>query len=208
MKVLVTNYSFNAAAKQITFGGYSSISLASLLIITNTTSNIIIYNFADPTAGGTINGNILTLTYNTTPMSNTDKLQIYYDDPNISQAVSSDVSAIQDQLGLLRRIVKLLESNATVDSNNRQRISIDASPNTLVVSGSVGQIGTYTVSGSVVASSSMASQLGNSYPDSTNPYTLTSRPAFITSEFPVSQEWRIMHEARNAYANGIRSKII
>jgi len=77
MKVLFENYSFNAASKQITFNTTSVIGLEDLLLITNVTDNVIIYNFADPTKGGTISNNVLTLTYNTTGMSNTDKLQIF-----------------------------------------------------------------------------------------------------------------------------------
>ena len=57
MKIKIQNYIFNAAAKQITFSDYASISLDSILLITNVISNIIIYNFADPTSGGTVSGN-------------------------------------------------------------------------------------------------------------------------------------------------------
>jgi hypothetical protein len=82
MKKLITNYSFNHLAKTITFNDYSSIDLERILLITNVTKNIIIYNFADPTKGGTVSGNVLTLTYDTTGMADTDKLQIFYDDLN------------------------------------------------------------------------------------------------------------------------------
>lgn len=79
MKKLITNYTFDASEKQITFTDYVTLSLPSILLITNVTDNIIIYNFAD--SGGTVAGNVLTLTYNTASMSDTDKLQIFYDDP-------------------------------------------------------------------------------------------------------------------------------
>jgi hypothetical protein len=79
MKTLITNYTFNAASKTITFSDYTSIDLNRVLLITNSTTNTIIYNFASSTLGGTVAGNILTLTYNTASMSNADKLQIYYD---------------------------------------------------------------------------------------------------------------------------------
>jgi len=58
-----------------------------LLLITNTTRNIIIYNFADPTQTSTISYNpttnisTITLGYNTAAgMANGDKLMIYVDD--------------------------------------------------------------------------------------------------------------------------------
>ena len=80
MKTLVTNYTFSAAAKQVTLTDYPSIRLDQILLITNVTDNIIIYNFADPTAGGTLAGNVLTLGYNTAAMSDSDRLQIFIDD--------------------------------------------------------------------------------------------------------------------------------
>ena len=82
MKKLITNYTFNASAKTIAFNDYTTISLKNILLITNTTSNVIIYNFAS--LGGTVSGNVLTLTYNTTSMSNSDNLQIFYDDGKIT----------------------------------------------------------------------------------------------------------------------------
>jgi hypothetical protein len=81
MKIKVQNYSFDKTAKQVTFTDYNPIDLAGVLLIVNQTyQNIIIYNFADVTKGGTAATNVLTLTYDTAAMANTDKLLIYYDD--------------------------------------------------------------------------------------------------------------------------------
>ena len=80
MKKLISNYSFNAAARTVTLNDYSTVDLEGILLITNVTDNIIIYNFADPTRGGGISSNVITLVYDTTSMSNSDALQIYYDD--------------------------------------------------------------------------------------------------------------------------------
>jgi hypothetical protein len=79
MKQLIPNYTFNAASKTITFTDFDAIALERILLITNTKTNDIIYNFADSTKGGTVATNVLTLTYNTTAMSNSDPLQIFYD---------------------------------------------------------------------------------------------------------------------------------
>ena len=51
MKILFENYSFNASAKTVTFNTTDVITLEQLLVITNVTTNKIIYNFADPNAG-------------------------------------------------------------------------------------------------------------------------------------------------------------
>ena len=79
MKTLITNYTFDASAKTISFDDYTGIDLNRVLLITNVTTNTIIYNFANSLLGGSVSGNVLTLTYNTTSMSDTDTLQIYYD---------------------------------------------------------------------------------------------------------------------------------
>ena len=45
MKSLITNYTFSASGKTVTFTNYTSIALERILLITNVTDNIIIYNF-------------------------------------------------------------------------------------------------------------------------------------------------------------------
>ena len=84
-KKLVRTYTFNAAAKTVAFTG--NYTLNQLLLVTNTTRNIIIYNFADASLGatrsynGTTDTTTITLTYNTAAaMVNADTLQIYVDD--------------------------------------------------------------------------------------------------------------------------------
>ena len=85
MKKLVTNYTFSASGRTIKLNDCSSISLEGLLLVTNVTDNIIIYNFADATYPATISGNMITLSYNTTSMSDSDYIQIWYDDANYIQ---------------------------------------------------------------------------------------------------------------------------
>jgi hypothetical protein len=84
-KKLIRTYTFNASAKTVAITGY--VTLSNLLLITNTTRNTIIYNFADPTQVSTISYNpttnisTITLGYNTAAaMANADKLMIYIDD--------------------------------------------------------------------------------------------------------------------------------
>lgn len=120
MKVLVTDYTFNASAKTVTFNSYSSIDLNRLLLITNATRNTIIYNFASPALGGTVSGNTITLGTSTAGMTNEDKLQIFYE--------NEDVAASDESLALLRRIVTSLRGVQNVDSSDRQRVAIDSIP--------------------------------------------------------------------------------
>ena len=88
MKVKINNYTFNKTTKTVTFTDYTSILLDGILLITNVTDNIIIYNFASSTLGGTVSGNSVILTYDTSAMDNTDKLQIFYDDGEATPASS------------------------------------------------------------------------------------------------------------------------
>ncbi len=94
MKTKIENYTFDASAKTITFGDYVNIRLDAVLLITNVTDNIIIYNFADATKGGTVATNVLTLTYDTTSMADADKLLIYYDDVGVSQSVDTGLTGL------------------------------------------------------------------------------------------------------------------
>ena len=76
---LIKDYVFDASAKTITFSAFAEIDISRILTITNVTDNIIVYNFAVDTSGGTVATNVLTLTYDTTAMADADNLQIYYD---------------------------------------------------------------------------------------------------------------------------------
>ena len=76
---LIKDYVFDASAKTITFSAFAEIDISRILTITNVTDNIIVYNFASDTTGGTAATNVLTLTYDTTAMADADNLQIYYD---------------------------------------------------------------------------------------------------------------------------------
>jgi hypothetical protein len=123
MKILFENYNFNAVAKTITFNTTDVITLEQLLVITNVTTNNIIYNFADPNAGGTIINNILTLDFNTTSMSNGDKLQIFLDN-TLTPSSDETLQLVNEQTELLRRMIKLLEPSANQNSLGYQRIEV------------------------------------------------------------------------------------
>ena len=82
-KHLIFDYTFDASAKTITLS--DTYDQKRFLLITNVTTNQVIYNFADAAAGATFEyfydpiSTVITLTYDTTSMSDTDKLQIFYD---------------------------------------------------------------------------------------------------------------------------------
>jgi hypothetical protein len=117
MKIKISNYTFNAVAKTITFTDYASISLDQVLLVTNVTDNIIIYNFAQPTLGGTVATNVLTLTYNTASMSDTDNLQIFFED-NVGNTVGdiADTPASSDtgSFSIVAFFKRLLQNITTI----------------------------------------------------------------------------------------------
>jgi hypothetical protein len=133
MKILFEDYTFNAAAKQITFNTTSTVTLEQLLVITNVTDNRIIYNFADPAAGGTISNNVLTLNYDTTTMSDTDKIQIFLD--NVFTPAS------EESLQYLKKITQIVAPLSTQDANQRLRINVEAMPTVTV--GTLNNIAAY-----------------------------------------------------------------
>ena len=85
-KRLRFNYTFTPSTKTIVIDG--SVSQKRLLLITNTRTNQIIYNFSDPALtatfsySSTTNQTSIVVAYNTTSMLSTDPLQIFTEDEN------------------------------------------------------------------------------------------------------------------------------
>ena len=140
MKTLVTNYTFSASARQVTLTNYPFLKLDQILLITNVTDNVIIYNFADPTAGGTLAGNVLTLLYNTTSMSDSDRLQIFIDDYTVP-ATEASLTAVQVRIDNTNGQILTLNTqltgqlftiNQNVSSTNPRLSSIDTKLTTLI----------------------------------------------------------------------------
>ena len=137
MKLRINNYIFDASNKQITFTDYSSIDLDGVLLITNVTDNIIIYNFAAPGFGGTVIGNVLTLDYDTTSMSDSDNIQLFYDD---SIDINSLITMLQTQISndndMHRQLLQLLKPlGITVSGTGRLQLDINN-----VVGGTIGTV--------------------------------------------------------------------
>lgn len=73
----IGNYTFDASLKTVTLTGIKTLTIEEVLVITNITTQEIIYLPSDTGKGGTILNNVITLEYDTTLMSDTDSLQIY-----------------------------------------------------------------------------------------------------------------------------------
>ena len=121
MKIKIENYTFNKSTKQITFSDYASIRLDAILLITNATDSTIIFNFADPTKGGTISGNILTLSYDTSSMDNNDKLLIYYDDSTKAEldTIGDEISN-KDLMIAIKNLLWMIANPTYIDKTANQ----------------------------------------------------------------------------------------
>jgi len=120
MKTKIDNYSFDKTAKTVTFTDYTTIRLDAILIITNVTDNIILYNFADATKGGTVLNNVLTLTYDTSSMDDLDKLLIYYDNSDIEAATAANQELMQALIETLQEATHRLSALNSVIANTAQ----------------------------------------------------------------------------------------
>jgi hypothetical protein len=132
-------------------------------------------------------------------MNATDALQIYIDVESYEESLAT----------LLRRMNKLLESNAVVDSKLRQRVTIEAigannSSNPTELNTTIPVSGTVTATANV-NNAVTATTFNNS---AVNPYTLsTSQAVGLVSEGPLHQLWRVANDAQACYASAIRSKL-
>lgn len=96
--------------------------------------------------------------------------------------IRSAPGSIDEQIMLLRRLVKVLESNTIVDSAQRQRVTLDAITASLTLA-------TVTTVGTVSA----VTGITNALPTGTN----------VLGQVRMEQD-----SARNTFANAIRSKLV
>jgi len=128
VRLEIGDYSFDASERKVTLIGCGDLTLENMLIITNVTDGIQIYNFAKTT--GTITDNVLTLSYDTTLMSDTDELQIFINVDDISLAdINTTLQFLQNQLEVLAQVEgKLLKIH--IQAGN---IAISNAPNVSAV---------------------------------------------------------------------------
>lgn len=156
MKKLISNFTFDPVQRTLTFNDYATVDLERLLLVTNVTDNVIIYNFADPTRGGGVAGNVVTLLFDTTSMSSNDALQIFYEDAAVP-ATEATIDALLQLTGYLKLLINQTKTLATQDTFNRQRVVVDTiTMPTTVVTGTV--IATHSYGDLVMRQESSRSQ--------------------------------------------------
>ena len=175
-----------------------NLALEQILLITDTTAGVIIYNFANSSNNGTILNNVITLDYNCSSLSASDTLQIYVDIPS---TVPQDTAMMTDAYThlLLQRICDLLEPMATQDSSQRQRIAIDniVAGTTLPTVTTVGTVSTITAG--TITTVGAVTNITNAIPVG-NVATWGPSPGG-------NIEWQMIDWARHAYNVGIRQNL-
>jgi hypothetical protein len=138
MKKLIKKFTFDPANRTVTFR--EEFALADFLLITNVQTNQIIYNFADPAAGGIVSGKTLTLDFDTAAMSASDPLQIFIDvedeSPWLLRLIYNTLMSplgFDKALGRQRGTVLVESGTITTVSN---LTTIDALPARLLINGS------------------------------------------------------------------------
>ena len=122
MKDIVLDYAFDASEKTITFNKLSKIDLERILLITNVTDSIIIYNPYKTALKGSVSSNVLALQYDTTGMSDNDDIQIFYDFP---------VSKIGVGLGALTTFSNVFDDFTATVNNAAKTITLSGMPSIL-----------------------------------------------------------------------------
>ena len=91
--MIIDSYIFNPTARTIQF--QMPVVLSRFATITNTDTNVIIYQFNDSTKGGVVSGNTLLLDYDTSSMSALANLQIIYSNALALSDAAKEINDLQ-----------------------------------------------------------------------------------------------------------------
>ena len=113
---VVTSYAFNKTAKTVTFSSLGSVNIEEISSITNLTQGKKIFQSGDPSLGGSVSGNVLTLRFNTNDslFSNSDKLEITLKSKG---ATESSLSSIDTKTPALGQATMALSQPVAIASN-------------------------------------------------------------------------------------------
>ena len=179
-----TEYTFNANAGTVTFAdSLTGLKLQNVELITNVTTNNVIYQFNKSGFGGSLTGLILTLDYDTSAMADSDNLQIFIEGDFVKSGESENII-------LLRRIAQLLSPIATQDSNQRQRVTVEVMPTT-------------NITGTVTVAQATAANLNATVAGTVTVSSVTN----IAGIGGVDPRFQFIDAARTAYATGIRNNL-
>lgn len=121
----------------------------------------------------------------------------YFETTNLANTDGDQINpTTEESTVLLRRLIKLLESNSVVDSSLRQKVVVEQ-----VTATQMGTAITGLNSGAGVPASNVITA---GAPTTGTPITTYYLPVWVG---PVDQRWEIIDRARTAYNTGIRSNL-
>ena len=168
MKTRIQNYQFDKTSKTVTLTDYADVSLEAILLITNVATGQILYNFADPALGATVAGNVITLEFDTTGMTNSDALQIYYDDPATEATNVAEQIEIRELMVGLLEVARLLAFLPSMrDTANQLRVGIVSgsvgisSNSTLATLSNISNVGGFSAQQQIPAGQNVAAVISN-----------------------------------------------
>jgi hypothetical protein len=118
------SYSFDAALKQVTISGVTTVTIEQFLLIVNVTQDTVIYNPTCTDLGGTLSGSILTLDYDTTLFNNTDDLQIHFALNSTTDSTPSVLATEATLTDIETNIGAKADASATTDTGTFSLISL------------------------------------------------------------------------------------
>lgn len=100
-------YRFEPSQKKIYFSPALRLMQSDILMIVNSESNVMIYNFACIEEGGKLSGNVLSLSYNTTSMGRNDRLMVIISVPDTTENYLKKIcELLEDQNEMLKNVIE------------------------------------------------------------------------------------------------------
>ena len=210
-------YSFDKSAKTVTILNFPFIlTNQNLLLINNATAKILIYSVTDTGKTAAISNNVISLSYDTSSMSNSDILEIW---------VSVDTSK-ESVYNLMERILQIAASNGTVTTAGMQQMISDGNAPSYPVTNIVGFGPSINRNDLVESPYFPNGQLPSTpwYDDSTSPpntnlfdyvYTYPTQEKWVltpvqhvtASVGPVDERWAMIVDSQTEYGTNIRDKL-
>lgn len=138
-KQVIQNYTFSASGRTITLNDFSTVHVERLALITDTTTNQVLYNFADNSiATAAVAGNVIALSSLPSGVGTSDRLRIDYDclpgDPVYAgMAMSGDVASGAADSGEPVKVGGVYHATApTLGDGQRGDFQVDGSGRVLI----------------------------------------------------------------------------
>lgn len=127
MKIQVENYTWVAATGVVTFTDYAAISLENVLLIVDTTRQVVIFQLNNTAKGGTVSTNTLDLEFDTSAFADADKLAIFYEDHTLDFWKKEDAAHVSGHSGVPAWAVRSDAATATGAAGDYVPLLTDAS---------------------------------------------------------------------------------